>query len=88
MKILPFLALFSVLVFTSSYVSSKIEASAETTLKNSSFKQFIVHPQGTEVALFWPVSQPGVKEFAVEPGTIYYRVSAIKADQSTESPVA
>lgn len=115
MKILPFIALFSVLIFTSSYVSSKIDASKETTTQTGSFKQFIVHRQGSDVALSWSVTTSNVVEFAIErsydgeyfesigsmpcngtttnhfkdvavyPGTIWYRISAIKADQSVET---
>jgi hypothetical protein len=114
MKILPFIALFSVLIFTSSYVSSKIDAS-ETTVQTGSFKQFNVHRQGSDISLSWSVTSTNVVEFAIErsydgeyyesigsmpcngtsthrykdvavfPGTIYYRVSAIKADQSVET---
>ena len=115
MKILPFIALFSVLIFTSSYVSSKIDAPAETTATAGSFKQFNVHRQGSGVALSWSVTTSNVVEFAIErsydgeyfdtigslpcngttthryndasvyPGTIYYRITAIKADQSVET---
>lgn len=117
MKILPFVALFSVLIFASSYVSSKIDAPKQTSRKAAgSFKQFIVHRQGADVALSWSVSGSDVVEFAVErsydggenfesigsmactganthrykdigvfPGTILYRISAIKADESVET---
>ena len=115
MKILPFIALFSVLIFTSSYVSSKIDTPAQTTAKAGSFKQFIVHREGNGVSLSWSVSTSNVVEFAIErsydgqyfenigscpcngttthrytdasvyPGTIYYRITAIKADQSVET---
>ncbi|HUQ96118.1 MAG TPA: hypothetical protein VM010_00530, partial [Chitinophagaceae bacterium] len=67
MKILPFIALFAVLIFTSSYVSSKIETPAATaSAKSGSFKQFRVHRQGTDVAITWSVSSFNVVEFAVE----------------------
>jgi len=115
MKILPFIALFSVLVFTSSYVSSKLDTSTETRTQTGSFKQFNVHRQGSDVALAWSVTTPNVVEFAIErsydgqyfesigsmpcvgttthhykdvavyPGTIWYRITAVKADQSVES---
>ena len=114
MKAIPFIALFFVLIFTSSYVSTKIDASAETTAKSASFKQFIVQRQGAGAALIWSVSTSNVVEFAIErsydgtyfetigscpcngttthrytdksiyAGTIYYRITAIKADQSVE----
>jgi hypothetical protein len=115
MKILPFIALFSVLIFTSSYVSSKIDTPAQTTAKAGSFKQFIVHRQGADVALSWSVAARDVAEFAIErsydgeffdtigtmsctgttthrykdvsvfPGTVWYRISAIKVDDSVET---
>lgn len=115
MKILPFIALFSVLIFTSSYVSSSIDASTETKAAAGSFKQFIVHRQGANVSLSWSVSATNVVAFAIErsydgeyfdtigslpyngttshrfsdenvyPGTIWYRITAIKADQSVET---
>jgi len=115
MKILPFIALFAVLIFTSSYVSSKIDAPQETTAQTGTFKQFRVHRQGTDVALAWSVSTSNIAEFRIErsydgeffepvgsmactgtsthqykdvsvfPGTIWYRIVAIKADQSIES---
>ena len=114
MKTLPFIALFAVLIFSSSYVSSKIGNGAESTAPAGTFKQFIVHRQGADVSLNWSVSAFTVVEFKVErsydgefyetigsmpcngttthrfkdisvfPGTIYYRVSAVKADQSLE----
>ena len=117
MKILPFIALFAVLIFTSSYVSSKINASAETTVKQNGFKQFMVHRQGTGVSLSWSVATSNVVEFRIErsydgeffdaigsvgcngsathrfrdenvfPGTIYYRIAAVKLDQTMERSV-
>lgn len=115
MKAIPFIALFFVLIFTSSYVSTKIDASSETAANADSFKQFIVQPQGTGAALIWSVSTSNVVEFAIErsydgkyfenigsvpcngttmhhytdasvnPGIIYYRITAIKANQGVES---
>jgi hypothetical protein len=115
MKTLPFIALFAVLIVTSSYVSSTIDAPTATKTKAGSFKQFIVHRQGNDVALSWSVSSFNVTEYRIErsydgtyfdvigvmpcngtathryrdasvfPGTIWYRVTAIKADQNIEA---
>lgn len=111
MKILPFIALFAVLISTSSYVSTKIGTAA----KASAFKKFQLQHNGSDVSLTWAVSSINVVAFAVErsydgthfetigsldckgttphkyndidvaPGTVYYRVAAVRADESVES---
>lgn len=110
MKTLPFIALFAVLIFTSSYVSSKIDAASA-----GAFKKFQLQRKGGDVSLTWTVSSINVVTFAVErsydgthfetigsmdcngttlhkyndvdvaPGTVYYRVAAVRADESVES---
>jgi hypothetical protein len=115
MKTLPFIALFSVLIITSSYVSSTIAAPAEAGTKAATFKQFNVHRQGSDVSLNWSIASFSVTEFRIErsydgeffdvigtmpcsgtaihryrdvsvfPGTIWYRITALKADQTEES---
>ena len=111
MKSLPFVALFAVLILTSSYVSTKIDAAGGS----GPFKQFQLQRKGSDVALTWSVSSIKVVAFAVErsydgthfetigsmdcsgttphkyndidvaPGTVYYRVAAVRADDSVES---
>ncbi|HUP13814.1 MAG TPA: hypothetical protein VM187_16450, partial [Niastella sp.] len=66
MKALPFFALFAVLVLTSSYVSTKIDAAAQTIMPAGSFRQFHLHRQGGDISLTWSVSSKNVVEFAVE----------------------
>ncbi len=115
MKTLPFIALFSVLIITSSYVSSTIGTPAEAGTKVAAFKQFNVHRQGSDVSLNWSIASFSVTEFRIErsydgeffdvigtmpcngtaihryrdasvfPGTIWYRITALKADQTVES---
>lgn len=112
MKTLPFIALFALMVCTSSYVSTKID-----TAPASAFKQFHLQHKGGDVSLSWTVSSLNVVAFAVErsydgthfetigsmdcngttlhkyndidvtPGTVYYRVTAVRADESVESSV-
>lgn len=115
MKTLPFIALFAVLIFTSSYVSTKIDAVAQTVAPAGSFRQFHLNHKGGDISLTWSVSSLKVVQFAIErsydgahfetigsmdcngtvphkyndidvaPGTVYYRVAAVRADETVES---
>src|SRR6476619_3158531 len=115
MKTLPFIALFAVLILSSSYVSSKLVTGTQKAAQQTTFKQLNVHRQGTDVSLSWSVTSFSVVEFRVErsydgeffepigsmpcngttthhfkdanvfPGTTYYRIAAVKADQSVET---
>lgn len=66
MKTIPFIALFFVMIFTSSYVSTKIDAQTETQVNAGTFKQFSVQSQGTGVVLNWSVSNSNIVEFGIE----------------------
>lgn len=111
MKTLPFIALFALLILTSSYVSTKIDTAPAA----GAFRQFQLQRKGGDVSLSWSVSSVNVVAFAVErsydgshfetigsigcngatthnyndidvaPGTVYYRVAAVRADESIES---
>lgn len=114
MKSLPFLTLFAILIFASSYVSTKIDAATQSSAPASAFRQFRLQRQGVDISLSWSVSSIKVVAFAVErsydgehfetigsmecggttlhkyndidvaPGTVYYRVDAVRADESVE----
>lgn len=65
MKTIPFLALFAILILSSSYVSTVIATpQAEQTV--SDFKNFRIHRQGNAIALSWAVAAPDVTHFIIE----------------------
>ena len=65
MKTIPFLALFAILILSSSYVSTVIATPAEQTVSND-FKHFRIHRQGNAVALSWAVAALDVSHFVIE----------------------
>ncbi len=66
MKTIPFVALFALLILTSSYVSTVIETPSTKEVSVNDFNHFRIHRQGNGVALSWAVSIPNVSHFIVE----------------------
>jgi hypothetical protein len=68
MKTIPFLALFAVLILSSSYVSAVINKPAPEAVEvsSSSFNQFRIHRQADAAILTWSVANADVAQFIVE----------------------
>ena len=66
MKTIPFLALFAILILSSSYVSTVIATPQTEQAVNNEFKQFRIHRQGNAVSLSWAVATPDVSHFVIE----------------------
>jgi hypothetical protein len=66
MKTIPFLALFAILILSSSYVSTVIATPQTEHTVSNDFNHFRIHRQGASVALSWAVAAPDVTHFIVE----------------------
>ena len=66
MKTVPFLALFAILILSSSYVSTVITTPTTEQTVDNEFKQFRIHRQGNAVSLSWAVAAPDVSHFVIE----------------------
>lgn len=66
MKTIPFVALFAVLILSSSYVSTVIAHPVAEQTTSDHFKHFRIHRQGNAVSLSWAVAAPDVTHFIVE----------------------
>lgn len=66
MKTIPFLALFAILILSSSYVSTVIATPQTEQAVSNEFKHFRIHRQGNAVSLSWAVAAHDVSHFAIE----------------------
>jgi hypothetical protein len=87
MKAIPFLALFAMLILSSSYVSTVITHSDIEQAASNRFKHFRIQQQGNAVALSWAVATPDVSHFIIERsldgGEVFEPVSRVNYSDAT-----